>query len=463
MRIELQKALRAPRELAELFGASAQCLGQAPLCIGGIATNSKEVQRGDLFLALKGERVDGNAYALQAVHAGAAGVLTQEKNIGIAENCWYFYCESIEDALLAAAKKWRERCDALVVAVTGSAGKTTTKEAIAAVLGDAPHNEGNYNSAIGMPLSVLSFPKSEFWVCELGINHVGEMEKMSRSLHPDIGVITNVGSAHVGHFGDFFTILKEKFKLCTGMKSTGRLVLPTSLKNSAFPSPLCSVFYVGAEEWADFTVGNITMDCCGTRCDLRYRNAEITNLEWPIPGVIGSSVLGLAGAVGVLCGKSDAQICAGLKRAARAPLHASVYTVGKMLLLEDCYNASPEACLAALESLRYLAQERKRVAVLGDMLELGEHSAVLHRALGAAVYKSGVSYLFTYGALATQIAAGAIEAGMPAGQIFSFATGEEALLVKSILARVSSDAALLFKGSRALRMERVTRELRRMV
>ncbi len=459
----MHRELHAPRDLADLLGAHAQCCGQAPTCISGIASDTREVKRGDLFLAIKGERADGNDYIPQAIAAGAAGVLTQRQDVTIAENCWHFRCENIEDALLAAAGKWRERCGAFVVAVSGSTGKTTTKEAIAAVLGDAPHNEGNYNSTIGMPLSVLSFPKSEFWVCELGINHVGEMEKMSMALRPDVGVITNVGSAHIGHFGDFSTILKEKLKLCAGMGSTGRLVMPSSLKNVGFSVPLCRIFYVGAEETADFTVENITMDTRGVHCDLRCRHAEITNLAWPLPGVVGSSVLGFAGADGVLCGRSPAQILEGLRKAARAPLHASVYPAGEMLFFEDCYNASPEACLAALESLRYLSAGRACVAVLGDMLELGEYSIVLHRALGAAAHRSGVAYLFTYGALAAQIAAGAEEAGMPAAHIFSFALGEEVLLAKSVLAHVPTDAAVLFKGSRALRMERVAGELRRLI
>ncbi len=463
MRIELQEALREPRFLAEVLGAEVQVSGNAPARICGMATDTREVHAGDLFLAMKGESTDGNDYILQAIKAGAVGVLTERKAWALAESFWYFQCESVQESLLAAAKKWRRICHACVVAVTGSAGKTTTKETIAAVLGDAPHNVGNYNSMIGMPLSVLSFPKSEFWVCELGINHVGEMERMSLSLRPNVGVITNVGSAHIGLLGDFSTILAEKFKLCAGMDRAGRLVLPYSLKNAAFSTPSCHISYVGEEKSADFVTENIVMDACGTRCDLRYANGEITNLAWPIPGVVGSSVLGLSAAVGLLCGRSPAQICEGLQKAAHAPMHASVYSVKEMLFFQDCYNASPEACLAALESLRYLSRGRERVAILGDMLELGAYSRLLHRTLGASVHKSGVSYLFTYGALAAQIATGAKEAGMIAEHVFSFAIGEEKLLAKSVLERVPSDAAVLFKASRSVKMEHVAQELRRLL
>ncbi len=463
MRIELPAALQDLRYLADLFGANTERIGEAPACVGGIATDTREVEKGDLFLAIRGERTDGNEHIPQALQRGAVAILTERRIQPLRENIWCFHCENVQNALLEAAGKWRQTCAACVIAVTGSAGKSTTKEAIAAVLGDVPHSAGNYNSTIGMPLSVLSFPKSEFWVCELGINHVGEMEKMSSALRPDIGVITNVGSAHIGLFGDFQTVLQEKFKLCTGMNQKAKLVLPLSLKNAGFSAPLCHIFYVSEKENADFVTENIVMGVSGMRCDLRYANGEITNLEWPIPGIVGSSVLGLAAAVGLLCGRSPAQIRAGLQKAAHAPMHASVYAVEKMLFFEDCYNASPEACLAALESLRYLSAGRARVAVLGDMLELGDYSRLLHRTLGASVYKSGVSHLFTYGALAAQAAAGAKEAGMPAERIFSFALGEEELLAKSVLSHVPLDAAVLFKGSRALKMERVAGELRRLL
>lgn len=463
MRIELQAALHKPQDLADLLGASILQRSDIFSHIGGIATDTREVRKGDLFLAIRGAYADGNDYISQAVKEGAVAVLTEQKSVSSAENIWWFSCESIEKALLEAAGKWRKKCGAFVVAVTGSAGKTTTKEVIAAVLGDVPHNAGNYNSTLGMPLSVLSFPKNKFWVCELGINHVEEMEKMSLALSPDVGVITNVGSAHIGNFGDFSTLLREKCKICAGMGPTGKLLLPLSLKNMGFPVPLCHIFYVGEGNNADFRLENITMDARGIQCDLHHANGEITNLAWPIPGVVGSSVLGLACAVGVLCGRSSEEICEGVKKAALAPMHTSVYPVGDMLFLEDCYNASPEGCLAAMESLRYLSGDRARVAVLGDMLELGEYSLLLHRTLGLSVYRSDISYLFTYGALAAQIAAGAKEAGMPAERIFSFSLGEEACLARSVLSHVPSNAAVLFKGSRALRMERVVGELRRMI
>lgn len=460
MRIDLREPLCEPRYLAELFGVVPKARGIPATRILGIATDSKEVRSGDLFLALRGEKADGSAYIPLAIAAGAAAILTAEPCDAFGDNVWYFPCECAETALLSAAGAWRERCGATVIAVTGSAGKTTTKEAIACVLGDAPHNEGNYNSTVGMPLSVLSFPKSKFWVCELGINHVGEMEKMSAALRPDIGVITNIGNAHVGNFGDLQILQSEKLKLSVGMRQTGSLIMPLALKNIGISAPLCRIFYVGEGKEADLALENIVMGTNGIRCDLRYKNGEITNLVWPIPGSVGCGVLGLASAVGVLCGRTAEEIVQGVEKAARLPMHTRVCTKGEMLFLEDHYNSSPEACLGALEALCHLSGKRERVAVFGDMLELGEHSTGLHDALGRTVCAQGIEYLFTYGKRAEQIARGAREAGMSPSRIFSFTVGEESLLAQTLLKCVAADAAVLFKASRAMRMERVVEEVR---
>ena len=239
--------------------------------------------------------------------------------------------------------------------------------------------------------------------------------------------------------------------------------MPLFLKNSVFSDPLCHLFCVGEEETADFRTENIVMNASGAKCDLRYENGVITNLTWPIPGVIGSSVLGLSAAVGLLCKRSAKQIRDGLQKAAQRLSHTRVSCVGEMLFLEDHYNASPEACFAALESLRYLSPGRVRVAVLGDMLELGEYSCLLHRSVGRAVCKAEVDYLFSYGTLAVQIAQGARDEGMPSDRIFSFASGEQALLVKEMLQHVGENAAVLFKASRAMQLERVAEELRRLL
>ena len=163
----------------------------------------------------------------------------------------------------------------------------------------------------------------------------------------------------------------------------------------------------------------------------------------------------------MLCGRNAEQIRAGLKKAGESAPRLRRFAVGERLLIEDCYNASPEACAAALESARYLGNGRPLVPIFGDMLELGAYGGFLHRALGAAVRNAGCAMLVTYGALAAQIAQGAAEAGMSTKHIFSFAQGEESVLAECVLGRAPRDAVLLCKGSRAMQMWRIAERIRR--
>ncbi|MBE6629374.1 MAG: UDP-N-acetylmuramoyl-tripeptide--D-alanyl-D-alanine ligase [Ruminococcaceae bacterium] len=459
MRIELPFELRDPTALASLFECTLQKAGDAPIEIGGISTDTRELLAGDLFLALRGERTDGHAYICDALSKGAGGVLCHEKIPPISGNYWVLACKDTSTALLAAAKRKRAVAGARVIAVTGSAGKTTAKEAIATILGGVPCNKGNFNSTVGMPLSLLEFPTAKYWVCELGINHVGEMNEMASALSPDVAVITNVGNAHIGNFGDFPTLLSQKMMIAEGMREDGILLLPKEIKASLPQKPRCRMLSFG--EGADLSTENIAMDRSGVCCDFRVGKRVITNLRWPIAGVIGQTVITIAAAVGVLCGRDDEQIRAGLLQAGACAPRMRVFHVGTRLLLEDCYNASPEAVMAAFESLRYLAAGRPTVAVLGDMLELGTQSRAMHAMLGEVLAKSGFYALFTVGCAAFEIARAARRAGMAAARIYSFEAGECDATADAVLRHTPANAAILIKGSHAMHLERVCEKIRR--
>lgn len=459
MRIELPLELRDPKVLASLFECVLQKKGEPESAISGACTDTRELFAGDLFLALRTERGDGHVYVSEALEKGAVGILCHDMIPPVQGNYWHFSCKDTSKALLAAAKNKRSATSARVIAVTGSAGKTTAKEAISAVLGDVPCNKGNFNSSVGMPLSLLGFPPSSHWICEIGINHVGEMEEMARALCPDLAAITNVGSAHIGHFGDFSTLLSQKMLIATGMREEGILLLPKEVKELLAQKLACRTFSFG--EGADFSTENISMGRSGVCCDFRAGKRVITNLRWPIAGVIGQTVITIAAAVGVLCGRDDEQIRAGLLRAGACAPRMQVLQVGTRLLLEDCYNASPEAVAAAFESLRYLASGRPMVAVLGDMLELGAKSRALHAMLGTVLAKSGFYALFTVGCAAFEIARAAQLAGMPAARIHSFEAGECDATAEAVLRLAPSNAAILIKGSHAMHLERVCEKIRR--
>ena len=459
MRIELYEGLQSPAALAAALGAVAEPIGAPPSAVTGAATDSREVRHGDLFVALAGEHTDGARFIGDALRRGAAAVLTRPDAPVPRGDFWHYAVASPEKALLTAAARRRRESEAFVIAVTGSSGKTTVKEAIATLLGGVPHSAGNFNSTVGMPLSVLRFPDAPYWVAELGINHAGEMEPMAKALAPDLAVVTNVGTAHIGLFGSREILIEEKCRIAAGLGKDGSLLLPDDLPIPAFLAPSGGVFRVGTTEAADFRAENIVMGQKGVRCDLRGRGRVITNLAWPIPGRVGVSVIALVGAVGVLLDRTDDEIRAGLLRAGAETPRMRQVRLGDVLLLDDTYNASPESMTAALEILGYLAGDRPRVAVLGDMLELGDFSRVLHETVGKYAVGAGLSALYTYGAAAASIAEGAARAGMPPKRIHRFTQGEENALVKALSGQLEHPCAILFKASHAMRLDLVVKTL----
>ncbi len=449
MRISLPEALRDPQRLASLLDASLEYVGR-DIYVQGIATHSAEVRVGDLFVCLDGTRTNGAAYAAEALHQGAVGVLATDKKhpIGAALS---FCCEDTAAALLRAASRYRRESSARVVAVTGSAGKTTVKEAIAAVLGNVPHSEGNFNSRIGMPLSVLSMPPASHWVLELGINARGEMREMANALSPDVAVITNVGSAHIGAFGDFATLLSEKLDVARAMGDSGTLVVPAELPLSSLCAP-CHIVRVGAAQGVDVWLENERTDAAGTQCDLTLGNRHVTDLFWPIPGRIGSSVIGLAATVGILEGRTDNEIREGLLDAGSRTPRLRREHVGSRVFLNDCYNASPEAMIASLEVLTGIGGQRPLVAVLGDMCELGVYAPTLHDAVGVFAARLGLAALYTYGEEAMTIASGAARVGMPRDRIHKYRECERDALILTLIKDLPEGAVILYKASHRMAM-----------
>lgn len=457
MRISLPEALRKPQHLAALLGATLKGTGDG-VEIQGIATHSSEVRDGDLFVCLEGAHTSGVAYASQALHQGAYGLLLPY-NREISGEFLSFCCEDTTEALLHAAAAYRRESGVRVVAVTGSTGKTTVKEAIAAVLGNVPHSEGNFNSRIGMPLSVLSMRPASHWVLELGINAIGEMYEMASALSPDVAVITNVGSAHIGAFGDFATLLSEKLALARALRPSGMLVVPSELPLSALHS-LCRTVRMGEAPDVDARIENERTDSMGTHCDLTLDDQSITDLYWPIPGRIGASVIGLAGAVGILEGRTESEIRDGLLDAGKRTPRLKRECVGSRLFLDDCYNASPEAMIASLEVLASIGAKRPLVAVLGDMCELGVYAPTLHDAVGVFAARLGLSALYTYGEEAMTVASGAARVGMPRERIHKYRECEKEALVSALIHDLPEGAAILFKASHRMAMADILQAVR---
>lgn len=458
MRIELYPSLGTAGHLAAALGAV--LTGDERTRIKGIATHSAEVEAGDLFVAAKGEKKDGAAYVSDALARGAVGVLSTPDIPVPSARALFFAVEDPIAALCRAAACRRAESHAFLIAISGSVGKTTVKEAVATVLeekGDVAKSGGNFNSQTGFPLSLLSFPECDFHVAELGINHVGEMDAMARAAAPDLAVLTNVGTAHIGGFGSYPTLLAEKAKLAAGLRGGGRLLAPVELSKGLFPCAREQILTWGNHRRADFRLENLVMGEKGVSGDLHAPDAVITNLSWPVSGRIGADTLLTVSATCLLAGCSEEQLHRGLLRAAEGMPRMKTVVLGSRLLIDDTYNASPEAVLNAVEVLRYRAQGRPTVAVLGDMLELGRHSVGLHRAVGAGIAKAGVSMLFAYGDAARYYADGARGAGMPGDAVFIFGIDEQKALVRAVCRDTPQNAVVLFKGSGKMKMGELIR------
>lgn len=457
MRIDLPPALQDGKRLWRWLGAS--CSSDALPFITGIATDSREVKRGDLFVAIAGENTDGACFLREAHAAGAVAALVREQ---VVSELPLLRVSDPIAALLRAARKYREELGGTVITVSGSAGKTTVKEALATVLsasGEVEKSKGNFNSCLGMPLSLLSMHGDGYRVLEIGINHSGEMEELARVAAPDLAILTNVGTAHIGNFKSFDELLREKASIALGLQQDGVLLIPAALPLEVFPCPRHAIRRVG--EGGDFYLENIRYSKSGTAGDLIAPDRVITNLAWPIAGRAGAATLETVGAAAILAGLDEDGIRQGLLRAGESTPRLARIKVGGRLLIDDSYNASPEATVTALESLALIASKRPAVAVLGDMLELGKYSDMLHRTVGRAVARSGVSQLFTYGKAALGIAEGAQDAGLSRDAIFVFDQGEDAALVRAVCQRIPNNAVVLFKASGRMGLCHILDEIRR--
>jgi|GEM_PF-1558237 len=464
MRVDLYSGLREARALACAFGSMAFRIGDPSPHIKGIATDSREVLAGDLFVALRGAFTDGAMYLGEALERGASALLMPFDVAPPMGSYWLMQVNDPQSALMNAVRLRRRLCGGRVIAISGSTGKTTVKEAVAALLSEHGHvekSEGNFNSGIGMPLSFLSMEEANFYVLELGISHPHEMEEMAHALLPHIAVLTNVGSAHIGNFESYAALVHEKLGIAAAQTGEDILLIPEELDTPLLKSISSVIYRVGRGERADFCAEKVVFNAEGTRASLRFGEREIRELFWGVPGRAGLSSLMLAASVGVLCGLDDRRIREGLSRASSSTPRMKKLTHGKRLLLEDCYNASPESVATSLESTVLLAGSRPTVAVLGDMAELGDRSEALHRAVGECAARDGIGMLITYGKLANGIKKGAVLAGMSEERIHSFEKGEEGALIDTILRRTPENAVVLFKGARKMALEKIMLELRR--
>jgi len=427
----------------------------------GISTDSRTVQPGDLFIPLRGDNFDGHDYLTQAIQRGAAACLSEEMIGGL-----LVPVVKVNDTLKALgdlAAAMRRQFASPVIGITGTSGKTTCKEMLAAILdhlGPGLKSAGNFNNLIGVPLTLFGLQPEHRWaVVEMGMSARGEIARLAEIAAPNIGLITNIGAGHLENFEGISGVARAKGELFISLPADG-VALINADDPEVYRLPVANgvrkvLFGLNAD--AAIRADRITAQNGSVSFDLAIDGA-VQRVMLPLPGRHNvANALGAA-AVATVLGVGLKEITAGLEAFKPCPGRMELLELpGDIVVLEDSYNANPLSMHAALDALRDLGSPGRRLAVLGDMLELGTSAPELHYQIGT-IAAQRADWLFTYGTLAREIARGARDAGLPDDKVFVANSHDE--LAARLLQVLQAGDRVLIKGSRGMCMEKVTAALR---
>ena len=426
--------------------------------ISAVSTDSRNITPGCLFLPWVGEQYDGHNFIDAALDAGAAGCLCAKLPQDIRPDKFYIKVADTRLALRDMASAYRDKFDIPFVQITGSVGKTTTKEMIAAVLGaklNVLKTPENFNNDIGTPLTLFGLsPEHQAAVIETGMNHFGEIEYLGAMVRPDIAVISNIGDAHIEYLGSRGGILKAKCEIFEHLKDDGIAILngdDALLDTVTLPQ---RIIRCGQSEHCQVRISDILdHGVNGITCTVTSEK-DVYHLNIPAPGEHMAYAASIAVAVGEVLGLSKEEIIRGV--AAYAPIGSRMHNLrlsDGRVLLDDCYNANPQSVSAALEVLARTECER-RVAVLGDMGELGDLTEQAHFNAGALAAMLGIDFVVAIGSKAVKIADGAAMGG---AEVLHFATREEAM--PTLREQLQPHTTMLIKASHAMHFEEIVKEL----
>ncbi len=451
-------------ELAELIGGTL-LMGDPARRTTGVSIDSRTIEKDEVFLAIEGDRFNGHDFAEAAVKRGAAGVIGRRRKVtGLAEKlaarpaCLVEVDEPLS-ALHRLAQRYRAKFDIPLIAIAGSCGKTTTKDMLAAILGQKRKivaTEGNLNNLIGAPLTLLRLgPDTETAIIEIASNAPGEIERLARIVSPTAGIITNIGPVHLEGFGTIEGVFEEKVSLARSVVSGGFLVVYEDDVPPERIRPMFSgeILTFGLRESADFRASGIRQNI-ETGAEFVLNGGE--KFRIPVAGThnVLNAVAAIAAATRL--GMDMGLIRSGLEKFSASAMRMEVLRLRGATIINDAYNANPRAMRESISTVIGTQAERK-ILVLGDMLELGELAPMAHRSLGQFIGRAGIDLLYACGEFAGEIVDGAIETGLQAECAFRCAdTDEIAVSVKYVL---REGDLLLVKGSRGMRMERVVKLL----
>ena len=417
--------------------------------------DSRAVEPGDIFFAVKGEKTDGHNYVKKAHELGALCSIC-ERDTG--DDCNRIIVKDSLAALRQIAVAHRDRLSIPIVGISGSVGKTSTKEAIAYVLSakyKTQKTAGNYNNDIGVPVTLLSINDShEAAVVEMGISDFGEMDLISSFARPDICVLTNIGQCHLENLGTQEGIMKAKTEMFAHRNKKGAVILngDDPLLNTIQDVDGTKPVRFGYGENCDVRVENVNpKGLLGTDFDLVIKGERRISCHCDIPGVHGAINAACAAAVGLEMGLDDEQIRQGIAQIKALPGRSNIIHTDDHIIIDDCYNANPVSMKAALDMLSLW--EGRKVALLGDMFELGSDEKKLHFEVGEHAGKNGIDLLLAVGDLASNLADGAISAGMDETAVIRLKDTDEAK--EKISEYIKKGDALLIKASHGMHFEKI--------
>jgi UDP-N-acetylmuramoyl-tripeptide--D-alanyl-D-alanine ligase len=431
--------------------------GDPSLPVARLHTDTRTLLAGDCFVALQGERFDGHAFIRDVKQRGAVAALVSHRVMSdVPDDLGLVEVPDTLEALQRFAANYRQLLSVRTIGVTGSSGKTSTKELIASVLRirfKTKATQGNLNNHIGVPLTLIELDENDqFGVVEMGMNHPGEIAPLAKMTAPEIGVISSIGPAHIEFFNDQAAIAAEKAELIAALPPEGLAVLNGNDEWSRHVAgrTRARVVWTGDHPDSAWRAGEVRIEATGLTFRLQHGNATVP-VRLPVVNRVMVANALLAAAVGGECGLTLEEIARGIEAVQLPGARMQVVRAHGAWIINDAYNANPDSMKAALVALKEFPGARRRVAVLGSMGELGSHAAALHRAVGEFAVGQGVELLLAVGPYAEAYITGARAAGM--GDFIRALDAEEA--TEALQGALREGDAVLVKGSHFMGLEKL--------
>lgn len=430
--------------------------------IDGVSIDSRKIEKGNLFIPFKGEHSDGHRFVEEAIKKGAAAALWQKDVPNPPVHLPIIIVEDTLSAIQELARSYRNQLNIKVVGITGSNGKTSTKDMIAGILSlkyKVKKTEGNYNNHLGLPLTVLGLEEdTEIAVLEMGMSGLGEIEFLTKLACPDVVVITNIGESHLQDLGSREGIAKAKLEIIQGLKEGGRIIYYGD--EPLLTKPLSKL--VGVMELKTFGKSNkndiYPLDIAQSEKGSKFR-INLSNVEYSLPILGTHNILNSLAAMlaADFFNISYEEMRTGLLNLKLTSMRMEIVEglMGQKII-NDAYNASPTSMKAAIELVTELPGYNRKILVLGDMLELGSNEEVFHYEIGQSINADKIDYVFTFGKLGLKIAEGADSVLSPE-RVFSFV--EKNALVEKLLKYTDQNSLILVKASRGMKLEEIVNAL----